>query len=302
MLAITTRTVADALAEARPTAAERFQRPLGRPSQSDRRALQEPRTLLGQNCTFDSLTEGYGYATELTSALHCEDAGCRQNLATSMSQNYEETWGYPFNESISAFAISCWCEGNLGVMSHGAVVIDTFAEMHATCRDQECRAVKSHTLEGLMDAVCTAGESQGGVSPLGRQVTMANMITACSCDYHALGWPFPWPVIDSLIDDATLDRMCQLESCEAYLAVQKDLWPNQVEIRACGSGHSSAFWDAFAKSVASLIVVVGLGLSAAICVRAHIREKNLVNVPPEVSTTTDQMQPAQSAAMVTEDD
>ena len=156
----TARTVADALVEARPTAADRFQQPLARPAQS--RALQETyitygEALLPQNCTFDSMTEGYDYATELTSSLHCEDPSCRQNLATSMSRNYEETWGYPFNESISTFAISCWCEGNLGVMSHGAVVIDTFAEMHATCRDQECRAVKAHTLEGA--AACMTRSS-----------------------------------------------------------------------------------------------------------------------------------------------
>lgn len=153
-----------------------------------------------------------------------------------------------------------------------------------------------------MDATCTAGESQGGgFCPAGRQVKMAEMITACSCDYHALGWPFPWYVIDSHVDDATLDRMCQLSSCQQYLTAQKDLWPNHREIRECGDGHS-AFWDAFAKSVASLIVLFGLGLSAAICVRAHIREKNLVNVPPEVSSSTAQMQPAQSTTMASEGD
>lgn len=128
---------------------------------------------------------------------------------------------------------------------------------------------------------------------------MANLITACSCDYHALGWPFPWHVIDTHVDDATLDRMCGLESCEAYLTAQKDLWPNHQEIRECRSG-TSASWDTFAKVVASLIVLVGLGLSAMICVRAHIREKNLVNGPSEVSSSTVHMQPAQSMPMESE--
>ena len=72
--------------------------------------------------------------------------------------------------------------------------------------------------------LCDYGEDAGGACPAyGREGTMATMIADCSCDYHASGWPFPWEVTESWVDDSTLERLCEFESCQVYLAAQKDL-------------------------------------------------------------------------------
>ena len=133
------------------------------------------------DCTFNAsmIEEDLSGGAELTSSQHCEYDACRTSLAASMARNYEEVWGRPFNGTIADFAIRCWCEGSMGVMAHGAVVIDTYQEMHATCRDPECRTVKAHTLERHMDGICTQGEALGGHCTDGREAEMATLIADC---------------------------------------------------------------------------------------------------------------------------
>ena len=239
------------------------------------------------DCRFnDSMIEQFDVAAELEAATqHCENPACKSALSQSMARNYEEAWGRPFNGTIADFALDCWCEGNIGVMSHGAIVIDTFQEMHATCADDQCKKVKAHTLERHMHYICTAGESYGGKCPQpGREATMATLVTECSCDYHALGWPFPWSVLDSKIEDEALGRMCGLPSCDQFLARLNEIWPDDANpgIRKCGVNSP---WEVVGQAVAGLIVLIGLLASAQICRKAH-REAELraaaVGLPPPI--------------------
>ena len=122
------------------------------------------------DCTFNASMVEDGSTppssiTEIRSSQHCEAEACRTSLAASMARNYEEAYGRPFNGTIANFAVGCWCEGSMGVLAHGAVVVDTYEEMHATCRDPQCRRVKAHTLEKHMDDICTRGEARGGRCP-----------------------------------------------------------------------------------------------------------------------------------------
>ena len=122
---------------------------------------------------------------------------------------------------------------------------------------------------------------------------MATMIADCSCDYHASGWPFPWEVTESWVDDSTLERLCEFESCQVYLAAQKDLWARFPEIRKCSNG---SMWDVFARAVASVIVVIGFGIAVGICVRAWCQQRRGGGAPPPPDTSSTQMEPVPSAS------
>lgn len=203
-------------------------------------------------CTFNASIEDVA-ATELIASQHCEIDSCLTLLAASMARNYEEVLGRPFNGTIAGFAIRCWCEGSMGVMADGAVMIDTYEEMHATCVDPECRKVKAHTLERYMDGICTKGEALGGHCPDGREVEMASLVSDCSCDYHALGWPFPWGVLEleARVDHEILARMCGMDSCDKLLARLNEIWPDSAApgVRKCGVNSA---WEASSSSPASL--------------------------------------------------
>ena len=219
------------------------------------------------DCTFNTSMVEDVVATELISSRHCEVDSCRTSLAASMARNYEEVLGRPFNGTIADFAIRCWCQGSMGVMAHGAVVIDTYEEMHATCRDPECRMVKAHTLERYMDGICTQGEALGGHCPDGREVEMASLVSDCSCDYHALGWPFPWAVLEARVDDETLTRLCGLDSCDKVLARLNDI----SGLRKCGA---SSAWEVVGPVIFGILLLSGLVASALICCKAR-REAQL---------------------------
>ena len=225
------------------------------------------------DCTFNASMVEDAVATELTSSQHCEVESCRTSLAASMARNYEEVLGRPFNGTIADFAIRCWCEGSMGVMAYGAVVIDTYEEMHATCRDPECRVVKAHTLERHMDGICTQGEALGGHCPDGREVEMASLVSDCSCDYHALGWPFPWAVLEARVEDETLTRLCGLDSCDKVLARLNDIWPDSAApgVRKCGVNSA---WEVVGPVIFVMFLLVGLVASALICCKAR-REARL---------------------------
>jgi hypothetical protein len=228
------------------------------------------------DCTFNASMVEDVVATELISSRHCEMESCRTSLAVSMARNYEEVLGWPFNVTIADFAIRCWCDGSMGVMAHGAVVIDTYEEMHATCRDPECRMVKAHTLERYMDGICTQGEALGGHCPDGREVEMASLVSDCSCDYHALGWPFPWAVLEPVearVEDETLTRLCGLDSCDKVLARLNDIWPDSVApgVRNCGVNSA---WEVVGPVIFVMLLLTGLAASALICCKAH-REARL---------------------------
>ena len=224
------------------------------------------------DCTFNASIEEVA-ATELFASQHCEIDSCRTSLAASMARNYEEVLGRPFNRTIAGFAIRCWCEGSLGVMADGAVMIDTYEEMHATCRDPECRKVKAHTLERYMDGICTQGEALGGHCPDGREVEMASLVSDCSCDYHALGWPFPWGVLEGLVDPEILARMCGLDSCDKLLARLNEIWPDKAApgVRKCGVNSA---WEVVGPVIFAILLLAGLVASALICCKAH-REAQL---------------------------